>query len=129
MNNGPQANWYLNLNRAPWTPPGWFFGVAWTTIMVCFSIYLAHLLALKPGSYFWVVFFIQFVLNIAWNFIFFNQQQIGLGLIDIILLTIIVGYYLFQFGSGLGIKTWFIVPYFVWLLIATSLNAYAFFKN
>ncbi|UMB55068.1 tryptophan-rich sensory protein [Lutibacter sp. A64] len=129
INNGPQANWYLNLNRAPWTPPGWFFGVAWTTIMVCFSIYLAHLLALKPGSYFWVVFFIQFVLNIAWNFIFFNQQQIGLGLIDIILLTIIVGYYLFQFGSGLGIKTWFIVPYFVWLLIATSLNAYAFFKN
>ena len=36
MNNGPQSNWYLTLNKAPWTPPGWVFGVAWTTIMICF---------------------------------------------------------------------------------------------
>jgi len=129
MNNGPQTNWYLNLNRAPWTPPGWFFGVAWSTIMVCFSIYLGYLLALKPGTTFWIVFIIQFILNIAWNYIFFNQRLIGLGLIEIILLTVVVGYYLFQFGSGLGIKSWLIVPYFVWLLIATSLNAYSYLKN
>ena len=31
-------------------------------------------------------------------------------------------YYLFQFGSGLGIKSWLIVPYFVWLLIATPIT-------
>ena len=43
MNNGPTSEWYLNLNKAPWTPPGWLFGVAWTTIMVCFSIYLTYL--------------------------------------------------------------------------------------
>ena len=30
MNNGPISEWYLNLNKAPWTPPGWVFGVAWT---------------------------------------------------------------------------------------------------
>ena len=129
MNNGPQANWYLSLNRAPWTPPGWFFGVAWSTIMVCYSIYLAHLLALKPGSAFWIVFLIQFVLNVAWNFIFFNQRLLGFGLIEIIALTLVVGYYLFVFGKGLGIKSWLIVPYFLWLLIAISLNAYAYFKN
>ena len=26
MNNGPQTDWYLALNKAPWTPPGWVFG-------------------------------------------------------------------------------------------------------
>ena len=43
MNNGPQTDWYSNLNKAPWTPPGWVFGFAWTTIMLCFSIYLIAL--------------------------------------------------------------------------------------
>ncbi len=129
MNNGPQTNWYVSLNRAPWSPPGWFFGFAWSTIMVSFSIYLAYLLALKSGTAFWVIFFIQFSLNIAWNYIFFNQQAIGFGLIEIILLTAVVGYYLFQFGNGLGNKSWFIVPYFVWLLVAISLNGYIYLKN
>jgi tryptophan-rich sensory protein len=31
---------YLNVNKAPWTPPGWVFGAAWTTIMICFSIFM-----------------------------------------------------------------------------------------
>jgi len=43
MNNGPQTEWYQALNKAPWTPPGWVFGAAWTTIMICFSIYLGYL--------------------------------------------------------------------------------------
>ena len=42
MNNGPMTNWYVNLNQAPWTPPGWVFGIAWTTIMICFSVYMAY---------------------------------------------------------------------------------------
>ena len=129
MNNGPQTNWYLSLNRAPWSPPGWFFGVAWTTIMICFSIYLAHLLEVKPGLNFWILFGIQFVLNIAWNYIFFNQQAVGIGLVEIILLTTVVGYYMFQYWNVLATKTLLIAPYFIWLLIATSLNAYIYFKN
>lgn len=129
MNNGPQTDWYVSLNKAPWTPPGWFFGVAWTTVMVCFSIYLAYLLPLKSSSSFWIVFSIQFVLNVAWNYIFFNQQEFGLGLIEIMLLTGIVGYYLFFFGNNLGAKSWLIAPYFIWLLVASSLNCYIYLKN
>ena len=78
MNNGPQTDWYVSLNKAPWTPPGWFFGVAWTTVMVCFSIYLAYLLPLKSSSSFWIVFSIQFVLNVAWNYIFLTNKNLVL---------------------------------------------------
>ena len=129
MNSGPQSNWYLNLNKAPWTPPGWVFGVAWTTIMICFSIYLAYLVGLKLGISFWILFGIQFILNVSWNFVFFNQHAIGFGLVVIILLTLIVSYYLFNFRSDMKLKTLLITPYFIWLLIATSLNAYSYFKN
>lgn len=129
MNNGPQTAWYLNLNKAPWTPPGWVFGVAWTSIMVCFSIYLSYLVNIKEANAFWVLFIIQFFLNISWNFIFFNQHAIGFALVVIILLTIIVGYYLFNFLFEMSYKSILIVPYFIWLLIATSLNAYTYLKN
>ena len=40
---GVSSDWYTNLNQAPWTPPGWVFGAAWTTIMICFSFFMAFL--------------------------------------------------------------------------------------
>mgnify|MGYP000436009447 CR=1 FL=1 len=129
MNNGPTSNWYLTLNKAPWTPPGWVFGVAWTTIMICFSIYLSYLVNLKLSNTFWMLFIIQFVLNVSWNFIFFNQHAIGFALVVIIMLTMLVGYYTFGFLSAMKLKSLLIVPYFLWLLIATSLNAYSYLKN
>jgi len=129
MNNGPSSNWYLALNKAPWTPPGWVFGVAWTVIMICFSVYLSYLVKIEVANTFWSLFIIQFVLNVSWNFVFFNQHATGLALIIILLLTVLVGYYLFIFFSEMRLKSLLIVPYFVWLLIATSLNAYSYLKN
>ena len=129
MNSGPTSGWYLTLNKAPWTPPGWVFGAAWTTIMICFSIYLSYLMPLKDANEFWFVFGVQFILNVSWNYIFFNQHAIGFALIVIIVLSLVVGYYLFVFGKELKLKSLFIVPYFSWLLIAISLNAYSYIKN
>ena len=39
--DGVASDWYQNLSKAPWTPPGWVFGAAWTFLMMCYSIYLA----------------------------------------------------------------------------------------
>jgi len=129
MDNGPTSDWYLKLNKAPWTPPGWVFGVTWTTIMICFSIYLSSLAVIKPSSTFYMLFFVQFILNIFWNYAFFNQHLIGLGLLVILLLTLVVGYFLIIYTSELSEKSWLIVPYFVWLIVASSLNAYVYFNN
>lgn len=129
MNNGPQTEWYQNLNQAPWTPPGWVFGAAWTTIMLCFSIYMAYLYQITPNTKLKVLFFIQFVLNVIWNYIFFNQHLILVGLICIILLTIVVGKFLFDYKNELKTKSLLILPYFIWLCIATSLNAYILIYN
>ncbi|ULC58623.1 tryptophan-rich sensory protein [Flaviramulus sp. BrNp1-15] len=129
MNNGPQTAWYENLNQAPWTPPGWVFGVAWTTIMVCFSIYMAYLYKVFPTNKVITLFSIQFICNVIWNYIFFNQHLIGLGLFVIILLTLIIATFLFLYTKHLKFKSIFILPYFIWLCIATSLNAYILINN
>ena len=129
MDNGPQTVWYINLNQAPWTPPGWVFGAAWTTIMICFSIYMAFLVLKNSSREVKVLFFIQWILNVSWNYIFFNKHMVGFGLVVIAVLTILVGLFLIRYKTELKTKSLLILPYFVWLCIATSLNGYIFFNN
>ena len=129
MNNGPRSDWYNNLNQAPWTPAGWVFGVAWSFIMICFSVYMAYLFRQLTSEKVKIAFSIQVFLNIIWNFIFFNQHLILLGLITIILLTIVVFYIFFSFRKIMKTKSLLLLPYMIWLLIATSLNAYILFNN
>lgn len=126
---GPMGEWYQNLHQAPWTPPGWVFGAAWFTIMICFSFFMDALSRLEERNKLISLFSLQFVLNVIWNAIFFKYHMIGLSLIMIIALTILVGYFLFAYGEKLKIKVWLIAPYFIWLCIATSLNAFAWLNN
>lgn len=129
MKNGPNTDWYVGLEKAPWTPPGWVFGFAWTTIMICFSIYMAKLVELKNLSNILLLFGIQFILNVSWNYVFFNQHMITLGLINLILLTVLVAIFTFKYKKQLKGYTILILPYLFWLIVATSLNGYILFNN
>lgn len=127
---GVPSNWYATLNKAPWTPPGWAFGFAWTTIMICFAIYIAYLWPIIENKKFFLILFIaQWILNVSWNPTFFYFHQTTLGLFIIIGLTIIVGYTFYHYLENLNFLSILIAPYFIWLLIATSLNAYAVLNN
>lgn len=126
--SGVSSNWYSNLHIAPWTPPGWVFGAAWSTIMICYSIYMASL-AVQTEKKFWVpLFSLQFLLNVSWNFVFFQFQQVALALIIIIALTLLI-------LSSAAIKMkpasyrLLLIPYGSWMIIATSLNAYIYVYN
>lgn len=130
MGKGPVSEWYQELNQAPWTPPGWAFGVAWTTIMIAFSLFMAFAWNSSPNKGLLVTLFIlQWILNVAWNPVFFNFHLTGWGLVIIVALTLLVGAMFFGYRSELGIKASLILPYLIWLIIATSLNAYIVFYN
>ena len=129
MNDGATSEWYISLNKAPWTPPGWVFGAAWTSVMIFFSVYMAFLYQnLKTRS---VIFLysLHLMLNIPWNYIFMNKHMILLGLIDISLLTILLFYLLFAYKNILSNMRFFSLPYCIWLLLATSLNLYVLIYN
>ncbi len=129
MNNGPEMPWYQNLNKAPWTPPGWVFGAAWTTIMVCFSFYLAELFKNYYSATVLRLFIAQVILNVGWNYVFFNQHQVTGGLIIIVLLTSLLFYFFFTFKRKVGNYSLLLLPYMIWLCIATSLNLYILIHN
>lgn len=126
--DGVPSDWYQLLNKAPWTPPGWVFGAAWTTIMICFALYMAYAIDL-PRTRIIILFAIQWILNTSWNPAFFYFQEVLIGLIIITALTVLIGHLLFSHRKTLKVKSLLILPYFVWLIIATSLNAYIVFYN
>ena len=129
-NDGVTSDWYTGIMKAPWTPPGWVFGVAWTSIMICFTIYMAYLWERIENKRLLVgLFALQWILNVIWNPLFFTFHLVLPGLICIVGLTLLVGYFLYRFLSDMKLKSLLILPYFVWLLIATSLNAFILLNN
>lgn len=129
-NKGVNSNWYQELSKAPWTPPGWVFGAAWTTIMICFSLYMAFLWPKADNKKLLLVLFaFQWILNIGWNPAFFYLHNISFSLVIILALTLLLGYLLLKYWRLLSYTSLLIAPYFLWLLVANSLNVYIFIKN
>ena len=127
---GVPSEWYINLNKAPWTPPGWVFGFVWTLIMVCFSFYMSYLWPeIENKKILILLFSMNWILNVFWNPIFFYYKNIFLAMIIIVCLTLLVLYFTLIYWNISESKSILIMPYLVWLIIASSLNGYILFKN
>ena len=101
MNDGPRSEWYINLNQAPWSPPGWVFGIAWSSVMLLFSAFMTYLVQVDRSKKVLILFSVQFVLNVFWNYLFFNQHLIILGLLNILFLTFLMFYFLVTYKHKL----------------------------
>lgn len=124
------SEWYQQLNKAPWTPPGWVFGFAWTSIMICFSIFLGRLWPKLVHKKNFVVFYISaLIYNALWNYLFFYWQWPLLALLDILGLTILITLIFIEGFKENRVLSLLLAPYLLWLLIATSLNAYIVIFN
>lgn len=128
MRNPATNEWYQQLDKAPWTPPGWVFGAAWFSIMVLFSVFMARVIANKETRKSWLILFgLQFVLNVLWNPVFFRWHMVAAGLIVLLLLIAVVAVLLKRSLQQDRLNAIFILPYLLWLFIAFSLNAYVVF--
>ena len=128
--DGVASNWYQNLSKAPWNPPGWVFGAAWTFLMICYSFYLAFAHdQFQNKRLFWGVYLLQWVLNVAWNPLFFKYHWTEVALIDLLALTAVIYFSLLRFIPLRSWKAWLLLPYAIWVVIATSLNAYIVCMN
>ena len=136
MGDAVIGDWYNNLNKAPWTPPGWVFGAAWTTVMITFSFFMAGFTGGKVQgqgpfllSPMMILFSLQWILNVSWNYIFFNRQLVLAGFADILLLfAVVVAMTYIGIRKGGAIGFW-MIPYAGWLVIAASLNGYILMYN
>ncbi|MBR2647871.1 MAG: tryptophan-rich sensory protein [Sediminibacterium sp.] len=118
--------WYVSLNKPSFNPPNWIFAPVWSTLYILMGISL-FLIIRKPASVYRTqslqFFSTQFILNFCWSFIFFNQHQIGLALLDIILMWVFILLTIIWFSRQNAIAGWLLIPYLFWVSFATILNA------
>jgi len=121
MNEGPASDWYLNLNKAPWTPPGFVFGLAWTTIMLLFGVFMG----LNYSRQILPAYVLHIVSNVMWNptFFHFHLPLTALLIFPLLLLTLI------KINSINTKHTLLLLPYYAWVAVAISLNLYIVLYN
>lgn len=128
----PNSDWYKNLTKPSWTPPGWAFPVVWTILYVLMGV--ASWLVWKEGGFDkrWrplALYILQLVLNFLWTPLFFGFRKIGLAFIEIIILWVAILATAIAFWPVSKLASLLLVPYLVWVFIATSLNGFIFFNN
>ena len=119
-------SWYQTINKPLWNPPNWIFAPVWMTLYVIMGIALFLVWksdtseALKKRAI--TLFAIQLVVNFFWSFIFFNQQQPGWALVEIIAMWVSILLTIFAFAKVNKTAAWLLVPYISWVSFATILN-------
>jgi len=126
------GGWYATLNKPVFNPPNWVFGPVWTVLYLAMAVAawrvwrraesIGRIRALA-------VFGIQLGLNLLWSVLFFGFQQIGLTLVDIVLLLTAITLNARLFWHIDRVAGWFFVPYIVWVVYATALNGSLWLLN
>ena len=125
-NSGYGNNWFDALIKPSFMPPGWLFGVAWTTLYTLLGFALALILAEPPSDRrrnALILFFVQLMLNFAWSPIFFAGHDIRLALITIGLMALVAAMAAGQFRRIRPLAGWLMLPYLAWLCFAAALTA------
>ncbi|MGD9491916.1 MAG: TspO/MBR family protein [Bacteroidales bacterium] len=124
--------WFAALNKPSYNPPGWVFGPVWTLLYILMGLSFFHIWIkprIKERTIAKIFYLIQLALNFAWSFLFFYYHDIALALIDIIVLDIVVVIMLLKFYRLKPIAAYLNIPYLLWILFATALNAAFYFLN
>lgn len=125
-------DWYLTLAKPNFTPPNYLFGPVWTFLYAFMGV--AFFRILEKGKsvqkikairiYLWQLFF-----NFCWSFLFFSQHQIGLALIDILILWVLILIMIIRFKKLDAFAGYSQIPYLLWVSFATALTAAIYLLN
>jgi tryptophan-rich sensory protein len=124
-NSGFENGWYAELRKPSFQPPAWVFGVVWTTLYTMLGLALAIVLREPPSKRrrdaLWL-FGGQLALNFAWSPVFFGMQMIDVALVVIVAMLAMALATARYFRSIYPIAGWLMLPYLLWLCLATALN-------
>ncbi len=118
--------------KPPLSPPDWLFPVVWTVLYALMGIGAGLVASQTPdternrGLNLMVA---QLIVNFFWPLLFFNAGAYGLALLWILLLLVLVIWMTLEFRKVSPLAAYLQIPYILWLLFATYLNAGVWYLN
>lgn len=119
------GDFYRELTRPDWAPPGWLFGPVWMvlyTLMAVAAWLVWRIDGFKTRRGILLLFLIHLIPNAMWSWVFFAW---GMGLVSVV--TIIVLWLMILatcvvFWRVKPIAGALLLPYLAWVGFATALN-------
>ena len=130
---GDSDPWYVMLNKAPGTPPGFVFGLVWPALYILMAI--GACMVWRAGGT-WKradsalgLYFLQLIANLGWSYLFFKYHLASAALIDIVALWVLVFVMIREFAKHSRLAAMMKYPYLAWLTFATYLNTWVVVAN
>lgn len=126
MNN---YNWYSQLIKPTWAPPGWLFGPVWSVLYAIIAVTYGTLFyKALTGKISWAIalpFALNLIFNVAFTPIQFGLKNNLLATLDILLVVSTLIWALFAVWQTSPDLRWVVfanIPYLLWGLFATVLQ-------
>jgi len=119
------GDWYLSLEKPPWQPPPWVFGLIWPYNFLMLIVVGAVLSLQAPGprvAWFVGLLAITVTFALTWAYLFYVPHALigaALALSATALLTVPLLVISYQQALWIGLV---LTPYQVWLVLAASLS-------
>ena len=126
-------NWYSQLIKPNWAPPGWLFGPVWTFLYVLIAVSFGKVFLMVWRKEIAFVVALPFLLNLIFNFAFspiqFTLQNNFLAAVDILLVLGTLIWAMIAIYPYAKWITYIQIPYLLWVSFATVLQLTITFLN
>lgn len=116
------GSWYAGLQKPGFTPPGWVFPIAWTTLYILMAWSAARLAALPGAGLVLGLWALQIALNTLWTPVFFGAHRTGAAMLILAALWLVVALLMALAWRMDRLAGALLLPYLAWLTLAGTLN-------
>ena len=119
------GDFYRQLARPDWAPPGWLFGPAWTVLYLLMAV--AAWLVWRDGGFrrrglALTLFLVQLAVNALWTWLFFVWRLGALAFGEILLLWALILGTTIAFRRVRPLAAALLLPYLAWVTFAAALT-------
>jgi tryptophan-rich sensory protein len=127
--NSFKEPWYSEVVLPSFNPPSWVFAPVWTILYIMMSVAIWKIWINLFDYKILKLYFIHLFFNGTWSIIFFGFHQIGLALINLIIILFFIVLLMKNYFSRSKVSFYLMVPYFLWSSYALILNSTIFILN
>ena len=121
--------WYSEIILPSFNPPSWVFAPVWTTLYIMMSIAVWKVWINSFDLNVLKLYFIHLFFNSTWSIVFFGFHQIGLALINLIIIIIFIILLMKSYFVRDKVSFYLMTPYLLWSSYALILNSSIFLIN
>ena len=121
--------WYSEIILPSFNPPSWVFAPVWTILYIMMSVAIWKIWVSSFDTKILKLYFVHLIFNGSWSVIFFGFHQIGLALINLIIILTLIFLLMKKYFSRDKISFYLMIPYFMWTSFALLLNSSIFLLN